>query len=500
MTTPAARPDAGNGRERPALARSAGRIRSDSGKQGIANCALIVHNYGRSERRLSPVTVRSRGGAFFMKTIGIDLGTTTISAAVLDPRERRVVESRTIPNGGFLETGRPWERCQDAAALVRAARELLDGLLETYHDAAAIGLTGQMHGILYLDRAGRALSPLYTWQDGSGEQPCANYPSLTDWIRSVCGVETATGYGLVTCLAHCKAGRLPPDADTVCTIADYLGMVLTGRSRPLLHASNAASLGFFDAGRGAFQREALETLGLNDALLPEVTGRLVSLGAYHGIPVCVAVGDNQASFLGAAGRAEDTVLVNMGTGGQISLLSKDAFTAPGIEARPFLDGTFLLVGSSLCGGRAYAILERFLRRYVRAATGIDEPQYAVMERLARAAADAEDGMRVSTLFRGTRTEPARRGGISNLSEENFTPEGLVYGVLQGMADELHEHYLRIQAGAGLRAKRLIGSGNGLRRNPVLQEVFSKTFQMELSLPPLEEEAACGAAGASLGLV
>ncbi len=435
-----------------------------------------------------------------MKTIGIDLGTTTISAAVLDSRERRVVESRTIPNGGFLKTERDWERCQDAAVLVRTARELLDGLLETHRDAAAIGLTGQMHGILYLDRAGRALSPLYTWQDGSGDRPCGNYPSLTAWIRAASGVETATGYGLVTCLAHSKAGRLPPEAVTVCTIADYLGMVLTGRNRPLLHTSNAASLGFFDVRRGAFQREALETLGLDGTLLPEATGRLVSLGAYRGVPVCVALGDNQASFLGAAGRSEDAALVNVGTGGQISLLSRDAFTAPGIEARPFLEGSFLLAGSSLCAGRAYATLERFLRRYVRAATGIDEPQYAVMERLAREAADVEDKMRVSTLFRGTRTEPTRRGGISNLSEENFTPEGLIYGVMQGMADELYERYLQIQTGAGLRAGRLVGSGNGLRRNPVLRDVFRKTFQMELFLSPLEEEAACGAAEASQGLV
>ncbi len=435
-----------------------------------------------------------------MKTIGIDIGTTSISAAVLDAAQCRTLETRTIPNKSSLRTERPWERCQGPAVLIQDAQALLDELLARHPDAAAIGLTGQMHGMLYLDQEGRALSPLYTWQDGSGDQPYESAPSLTAWIRDASGIEAATGYGLVTCLSHSKSGRVPPGAASICTIADYLGLVLTGRTQPLLHASNAASLGAFDVQSGSFQRSALEHMGLETALLPEVTGQLVPLGRYQGVPVCAAIGDNQASFLGAVGQAEGTALVNMGTGGQLSVLSDKAFTAPEIEARPYLGGRFLLVGSSLCGGRAYAILERFLRRYVQAATGIDAPQYAVMERLARAGADAPDGMRVSTLFHGTRTDPTRRGSISDLSEENFSPEGLVYGVLRGMADELHGHYLRMQAGAGVQVRQLIGSGNGLRKNPVLQEAFQRTFQMALSLSPFEEEAACGAALAGLQAV
>lgn len=50
----------------------------------------------------------------------------------------------------------------------------------------------------------------------------------------------------------------------------------------------------------------------------------------------VAIGDNQASFLGAAGSENNTLLVNMGTGGQISVLTDQYFETEGIEARPFL--------------------------------------------------------------------------------------------------------------------------------------------------------------------
>lgn len=182
----------------------------------------------------------------------------------------------------------------------------------------------------------------------------------------------------------------------------------------------------------------------------------------------------------------------MGTGGQISVLSPNYFEVPGIEARPITEGNYLLVGASLCGGRAYAILERFLRSCV----GTDESQYEKMEQLARAGQQQKDRMKVNTTFNGTRVHPELRGSILNVSEENFTPEGLVYGVLEGMAAELYEMFRVIQKGTGIQAEHLIASGNGLRRNPVLQEICSDMFGATLTLADYREEAACGAAVSS----
>ena len=54
---------------------------------------------------------------------------------------------------------------ENTEKLVEKAKELLDFFLERYPDAEQIGLTGQMHGIVYLDRNGKSVSPLYTWQD-----------------------------------------------------------------------------------------------------------------------------------------------------------------------------------------------------------------------------------------------------------------------------------------------------------------------------------------------
>lgn len=72
--------------------------------------------------------------------------------------------TRTVP-GGAAVAGQPWERKQDARGIEHAALSLLDGLLQEFPDIGCVGLTGQMHGIVYVDAAGQLLSPLYTWQD-----------------------------------------------------------------------------------------------------------------------------------------------------------------------------------------------------------------------------------------------------------------------------------------------------------------------------------------------
>lgn len=432
-----------------------------------------------------------------MKTIGIDIGTTTISAVVLEVTEERVVEAKTIQNGSFLRTEYDWERIQDVSVIVEKAAGVLDELLHRHPDVQSIGLTGQMHGILYVDTDGRCISPLYTWQDQRGNLTETDGRTLVDCIRAECGLHIASGYGLVTHIYQSKKRLVPEHASGICTVPDYLGMVLTGRRNPLMHTSMAASLGFFDCRKGKFREDWLKQLGIDTAILPDITDVCTVLGAYHGVPVTVALGDNQASFLGTAGMKENTLLLNVGTGGQISILSNQFFETEGIEARPFLDGKYLLVGSSLCGGRAYAILEQFFRSYAVAAGAENQPQYDIMERLAGNAVRSYDELKVVTAFNGTRSNPNLRGSISGLDEDNFTPEGLILGVLTGIARELYDMFINIQRGTGIEAKALAASGNGVRKNAVLQRIFQEMFGAGLKLARYEEEAACGAAISSM---
>lgn len=97
-----------------------------------------------------------------MKTLGIDIGTTSVSLSVLDGESGEQVKTVTVGNDSFIETAEPWARLQDAEVIRRKVLEETERILSEYQDVGGIGLTGQMHGILYVDQEGNAVSPLFT--------------------------------------------------------------------------------------------------------------------------------------------------------------------------------------------------------------------------------------------------------------------------------------------------------------------------------------------------
>ena len=426
-----------------------------------------------------------------MKTIGLDIGTTTISALVYDDTTG-VLTSRTVENDSFI-TGESWERLQNPAVICRCSMESLQQLLLQHPDTAAIGLSGQMHGILYLDTLGNPISPLYTWQDGRGGLPYDESHSWASRLSAITGCLMATGYGLTTHYYNLNHGLVPENAACLCTIHDYLAMKLSGRSAPVMDATNAASLGIYDTPNRRFDLTALEKAGIDPAILPEpVKNPCLGVGRL-GIPVYAALGDNQASFLGASTGHTDILLVNMGTGGQISVYSPDYIQAHRLETRPFPDSGWLLVGASLCGGRSYAMLEAFFRETVRMVTGLEISAYDAMANALDVEGPITGFPKITTLFQGTREKPNLCGSIENISTNNFTPLHFLYGMMYGMADELFSMYKGYLEMGGKPPSAIIGSGNGLRRNPHLCRVFEDTFGVRLVLSENNEEAACGAA-------
>ena len=427
-----------------------------------------------------------------MNIIGLDLGTTSISAAVLDSESGAVLETVNLPSGADLPPRQAFERIQDPDAIAGKALGAVAALREKY-PAAAIGIDGQMHGMLYVDREGRAVSPLFTWQDQRGVEALGDTSYAGELSRRT-GHPLATGYGMVTHFWHVVNRRVPEAAAKLCTVYDYVGMKLTGRATPLMHISSAASLGLANAALGDWDRKALARAGLDAGILPEVTDQCAILGhTPDGIPVACGLGDNQASFIGSMKDMAGGVLVNMGTGGQVSMLTSARSAGGELEVRPLGGGRAIVVGSLLCGGRGYALLERFLRSCAKLAGAGDVPLFEAMNQAGLALLSDADPLHVDTRFNGTRTRPELRGSISGIGTENFDAGHLVAGTLLGMAREAHGLYADMVAGGAAPATHLVGSGNGIRRNPALRRAFESVFGMEMRIPAHGEEAAFGAA-------
>lgn len=429
-----------------------------------------------------------------MKAMGIDIGTTTACGIVLDADTGEVLDVRTLANDSVLE-GKAFEWLQNPERIWELVQQMYREFTEKYNDIASIGLTGQMHGIVYTDADGQAVSPLYTWQDERGNEPMGDGKTYAEYLTELTGYPMATGFGITTHYYNRKNGLVPEQAVSMCTIHDYMGMKLTGRKTPLLSASDAASLGCFDLEKLCFDRSAVEKTGIDPAILPDCDSGFALVGKTpEGIPVGTGIGDNQASVIGSVRDLRNSVLVNVGTANQISVGLERYIPTRRMDIRPLAGDQYIFAGAGLCGGRAYAALEKFFRQVVEAMTGEKtEVLYGKMGKLLDQRGMKPGTLTVDTRFCGTRENPELTGSINHLTLENFNPSELTYGVLGGIVEELATfHKTMLELGAP-QPKYLIGSGNAVRMNKYLQAVFEDVFGMKMQIPVHNEEAAFGAA-------
>ncbi len=439
--------------------------------------------------------------------LALDIGTSTISGLLYDRTARRARAVANLANdsdvAGLPATRheqnpeRIYELClQIQAELLRQAGLAPDAV-------AGVGITGQMHGVLLLAADGRLGSNLITWRDQRTREDGGEFLSGVEKLagkaaakKRGCGLRP--GYGGATLAWLAKNGGLRPGQRAL-TAADYLAYRLTGQAAS--EATHAASWGLLDLGRRAWDMPLAKKLGLPAGLLPPLKPTGEALGpvtdrsaALFGsaAPVFPPVGDNQASFIGAT-EGQGGAVINLGTGGQVSLAVSEVRHAPGLETRPLPETGFILVGASLCGGWAYAYLHSFLSATLREVGGREMAKDELYRRLGELAAGAPadwGGLRVDPRFSGTREAPELRGGILNIDRNNFTPANLARAFLTGMVEELAE--LAERAG-GEKPAAVTASGNAARRNPLLPQLISARFGAPCRVSQIDEEAALGAA-------
>ena len=98
-----------------------------------------------------------------MYAIGLDIGTTSVCGILQDTQTGEIVNSRTVANDSFLTTANAWEKVQDPQRLLSLVDAILAELLDRSLEVVSIGVTGQMHGIVYLNAEGKPVSPLAIW-------------------------------------------------------------------------------------------------------------------------------------------------------------------------------------------------------------------------------------------------------------------------------------------------------------------------------------------------
>ena len=453
--------------------------------------------------------------------LGVDLGTTKITCIAVETSSGEILAIGTAANDANMTSpddrakGRSeWRADSILAASVNCLASVAEQLGERAGTVAALGVTGQQHGMVLVNATTRkAVSPLINWQDRRALERMPGSDSTwlaaartaigtEAWQRTGCWLHP--GFMATTLFELNRRGELPSGALAL-FIMDYFATEITGE-RPVTEPSCAGSSGVFNVRTRNWDDESLTALGLPRTLFPEVrearqrVGGLTTeyarqTGLPAGLPVFAPIGDHQASFLGSVSDRRHSVLVNVGTGAQVAVYTKGfAFQSP-IELRPCPCGGNLLSNVGLAGGWSYQLLEQFFQDVGRTVcqTQSTENFYERMNQLAKAVPAGADGLVCVPQFSGTRLDPKVHGAISGLSPQNFTAGHLARAVLEGMGRSLAEGFQSIFQVTGQHPTTLVAAGNGLRENPLLGVIVSAAFDLPLTFTRHREEAAFGAA-------
>lgn len=435
--------------------------------------------------------------------LALDIGTSEICALAWDVQERRTIAVRTGANRSTVP-GPEGRHEQDATIIRSVAIDLLGDLLNACafarDDIRAIAITGQMHGVLLVDRSLEPLTNLITWRDARTTELANELVSgLSPGVRQSLGCTPAPGYGGLTLAWLVRHGRVPRSARSL-GITDYIAASLCGVAST--EPTTAASWGLYDLSSGVWHGETVDRFGLPTSILPQLQPSGRPLGVLDeavrlrldlppGVTVCAPVGDNQASVLGTGADQPGKMSVNIGTGGQVSRVRPQAVAADGNEVRPMPFGGFLHVGASLSAGFAYAYLAGLFRDAAYELTGETVPLRSIYEKMNEwSESEAANGLVVHPVFIGTRLDPAQRGWIRGIDAGNLTPSSLTRAFVEGIVDELRELATHVGTDG---VKGVIVAGNAVRRNRAFVPIISERFALPCEVSTDPEEAAVGAA-------
>ncbi|MCX7817928.1 MAG: FGGY family carbohydrate kinase [Kiritimatiellae bacterium] len=433
--------------------------------------------------------------------LGLDFGTSKV-AAVLIAGDGRVLTVRSRPHRADLPV--PQGRAeQDARRTLRCARALVRSLPASLRRrVGGVGIAAQMHGVLLVDRRGRPLTPLVTWQDARAIER----PGWLAGLRRRARRMLQAGYGAVT-LAWWRRSRIAPSrgAALALNIGDVVVAELCGLPRPPMTESIADSWGVYDSLRHRWDRAALARLHVPLRWLPGVVSNGSAAGTVSaqaarawglpaGIPVTAAVGDQAAAAFATVREPAQEIAVTVGTGAQAAVVCRrcprSRPSGARWEYRPYFGGQWLCTAASLNGGAAWRWLAELVQDWCAAATGRRPPRGEVFGRLNRLGRRARREVLVDPCWFGERGEEGRTGRIERLGPIPPRLGELARGVARGIARNLRE---RLPAIALRGRRRIVASGNALRRNPLLRDMVRREFGLPMALSPAAEETAVGAA-------
>ncbi|BAS58077.1 xylulokinase [Leptolyngbya boryana NIES-2135] len=430
--------------------------------------------------------------------IGLDLGTGGVRAIAVDLHGQLMAQTtKSYP----LFTPHPGWTEQNPADWVEASLEALSDIAQQLGEncAIALGLSGQMHGMVPLDAEGHVIRPAILWNDqrtGKAVEAIESTISRQELIQRT-GNPAITGFQLPKLVwLRTEEPQAYAQVRQILLPKDYLGYVLTGVA--VTEPSDASGTGCLNLANRQWDSDILNALKMNPAWFPPVVestaiaGRLKPEIAAHvglpaGLPVIAGGGDNAAAAIGLGISASNLNRGSLSIGTSGVIFAPLEHPIPDPEGRVHLfchaDGGYHLLGVTLAAGGSL----RWYRDTIA-------PQIAFAD-LMQLAERSQPGAR-GVLFlphlageRSPHLDPETRGAWVNLALAHSQAD-LIRAVLEGVAFSLREALDIIHNITPM--KQLLATGGGARSS-VWLKILADILQTELIAPKAEEGAAYGAA-------
>lgn len=424
--------------------------------------------------------------------LGIDLGTSQVKALVMTPDGEILGRGRAgyrvvSPGEGLAETD-PAEWWRATTAAVREA--LADASADI--EVAAVGVDGQMHGVVLADADGAAVRPGILWLDRRAEAEAARYGELPAELTRPLGNQASAGMAgpMLGWLAAHEVDALRA-ARWALQPKDWVRMRLTGLAAT--DPTDASGTLLFDLARGVWADGVIAALGLPAEKLPpvlratQVAGQLLpgpasELGLTPGIPVAVGAADTAAALyaadLGEGDGREGWALLTVGTGGQWMVPEGEFRPAAGTNLFAAVGGGFYRLAPVQNAGVALD--------WVRGVLGVSWQQlYDTAWRPWR----ADTPVFLPYLAR-ERWDPATAGAWEGLSL-GHERDDLLRGALEGVAFLLRRRLDDLRA-AGHQPEAVLLGGGGAT-HPAWRQLLADVLALPLHPGDTSWLSAAGAA-------
>ncbi|HSC73867.1 MAG TPA: xylulokinase [Gaiellaceae bacterium] len=415
--------------------------------------------------------------------VGLDVGTTGVKALALSPAGDVLARAEETYD---LSTPHPGWAEQDPEDWWRAAERALARL---GGEPSAIGLSGQMHGLVVLDDRDRVLRPAILWNDQRTEAECAEIEEGVGLRRLIqlTGNRALTGFTAPKLL---WLRRHEPD--TYARIAhillpkDYVRLRLTGEHA--IDVADASGTLLFDVARRRWSEEMLEALELDPAWLPRaLESPEISGTTPAGIPVAAGAGDQAAAALGVGVDRPGPVSVVLGTSGVVFAALPEFAADPQARVHAFchaVPGGWHAMGVMLSAAGSL--------RWLHQALG-DRHGYEELVAAAEGWPPGTDGLTFLPYLTGERTphaDPHARAAFAGLTLRHDLG-ALVRAVLEGVAYGLRDS-LELLRGLNVDPRAGHASGGGAR-SELWRRILASVLALPIRRAATDEGSAYGAA-------